>query len=108
MRVSWRDNCRTGCHIDNRLCGFHFTGNPEDGTDCAVFNSHGFSAWHDSLVLGALGCGAFCTPPAQMARLFHQVLDEEEFRGRFSRIVFAIIDSPSSNNFKPFLKEFSK
>ena len=63
---------------------------------------------HDSLVLGALGCGAFCTPPAQMARLFHQVLDEEEFRGRFSKIVFAIIDSPSSNNFKPFLKEFSK
>ena len=63
---------------------------------------------HDSLVLGALGCGAFCTPPAQMARLFHQVLDEEEFQGRFSKIVFAIIDSPSSNNFKPFLKEFSK
>ena len=63
---------------------------------------------HDSLVLGALGCGAFCTPPAQMARLFHQVLDEEEFLGRFSKVVFAIIDSPSSNNFKPFLKEFSK
>ncbi|MBO7111735.1 MAG: TIGR02452 family protein [Bacteroidaceae bacterium] len=63
---------------------------------------------HDSLVLGALGCGAFCTPPAQMARLFHQVLDEEEFRGRFSKIVFAIIDSPSSNNFKPFRKEFQK
>ena len=63
---------------------------------------------HDSLVLGALGCGAFCTPPAQMARLFHQVLDEEEFRDRFRKIVFAIIDSPSSNNFKPFLKEFSK
>jgi uncharacterized protein (TIGR02452 family) len=63
---------------------------------------------HDSLVLGALGCGAFCTPPAQMARLFHQVMDEEEFLGRFSKIVFAIIDSSSSNNFKPFLKEFSK
>ena len=63
---------------------------------------------HDSLVLGALGCGAFCTPPAQMARLFHEVLDEEEFVDRFSKIVFAIIDSPSSNNFKPFLKEFSK
>ena len=63
---------------------------------------------HDSLVLGALGCGAFCTPPAQMARLFHQVLDEEEFVDRFRKIVFAIIDSPSSNNFKPFLKEFSR
>ena len=63
---------------------------------------------HDSLVLGALGCGAFCTPPAQMARLFHEVLDEKEFEGRFSKIVFAIIDGPSSNNFKPFSKEFSK
>ena len=63
---------------------------------------------HDSLVLGALGCGAFCTPPAQMARLFHEVLDEPEFQGRFSKIVFAIIDSPSSNNFKPFQKEFQK
>ena len=60
---------------------------------------------HDSLVLGALGCGAFCTPPAQMAHLFHQVLDEPEYRGRFKKIVFAIIDSPSSNNYKPFLKE---
>ena len=62
---------------------------------------------HDSLVLGALGCGAFCTPPAQMARLFHEVLDEPEFDGRFRKIVFAIIDSASSNNYKPFLKEFS-
>ena len=63
---------------------------------------------HDSLVLGALGCGAFCTPPAQMARLFHQVLDEQELQGRFKKIVFAIIDSPSSNNFKPFRKEFQE
>ena len=63
---------------------------------------------HDSLVLGALGCGAFCTPPAQMARLFHEVMDENEFQGRFRKIVFAIIDSPSSNNFKPFSKEFAK
>lgn len=60
---------------------------------------------HDSLVLGAMGCGAFCTPPAQMARLFHEVLDEPEFDGRFRKIIFAIIDSPSSNNFKPFKKE---
>ena len=63
---------------------------------------------HDSLVLGALGCGAFCTPPAQMARLFHEVIDEQEFQGRFKKIVFAIIDSPSSNNYQPFSKEFAK
>lgn len=66
----------------------------------------GFINGHDSLVLGALGCGAFCTPPAQMARLFHEVMAELEFEGRFQRIVFAIIDSPHSNNFKPFYKEF--
>ena len=63
---------------------------------------------HNSLVLGALGCGAFCTPPAQMARLFHQVMNEQEFQGRFSKMVFAIIDSPSSNNYQPFKKEFVK
>ena len=63
---------------------------------------------HDSLVLGALGCGAFCTPPSQMARLFHEVFSESEFQGRFSKIVFAIIDGPSSNNFKPFKKEFTR
>ena len=62
---------------------------------------------HDSLVLGALGCGAFCTPPAQMARLFHEVINEQEFQCRFKKIVFAIIDSPSSNNFQPFSREFS-
>ena len=60
---------------------------------------------HDSLVLGALGCGAFCTPPAQMSRLFHLVLDEAEFQGRFRKIVFAITDSANSNNFKPFSRE---
>lgn len=62
---------------------------------------------HDSMVLGAFGCGAFCTPPAQQARLFHQVIDEPEFHGRFRKLAFAIIDSPNSNNYKPFSKEFT-
>ena len=60
---------------------------------------------HDSLVLGALGCGAFCTPPAQMARLFREVMAEIQFLGRFRKIVFAIIDGASSNNYIPFKKE---
>ena len=33
---------------------------------------------HDSLVLGAFGCGAFRNPPAHIARLFHEVMEEEE------------------------------
>lgn len=61
---------------------------------------------HDSLVLSAFGCGAFCTPPVQMAELFHQVIFEPEFQGRFRKIEFAVIDTPNSSNFKPFHKEF--
>lgn len=62
---------------------------------------------HDSMVLGAFGCGAFCTPPAQQATLFHQVLEESEFRNRFRKLTFAILDTANSNNLAPFQKEFS-
>lgn len=34
---------------------------------------------HDSLVLGALGCRAFKNPPAHIAELFHEVMNEKEF-----------------------------
>lgn len=68
---------------------------------------------HDSMVLGALGCGAFCNPPAQIARLFHEVMDEKEFRNHFQVITFAIIEDHNSRrghnpegNFVPFQHEF--
>ena len=68
---------------------------------------------HDSLVLGALGCGAFRNPPRHVARLFHEVMDEPEFRNRYRRIVFAILDDHNAHqkhnpdgNFKPFVDEF--
>ena len=44
----------------------------------------------NNLVLGALGCGAFRNPPRHIAELFAQVLNEPPYRGRFSRVVFAI------------------
>ena len=69
---------------------------------------------HDSLVLGALGCGAFRNPPRHVARLFHEVMDEPEFRNRYRRIVFAILDDHNAHqkhnpegNFKPFADEFA-
>ena len=34
---------------------------------------------HDSMVLGAWGCGAFKNPPQHIAKLFHQVMEEQEF-----------------------------
>jgi len=67
---------------------------------------------HDALVLGALGCGAFANPPAQVARLFHEVLVEPEFRDQFRRITFAILEDRNSlqnsrtGNFRPFRDEF--
>lgn len=42
------------------------------------------------LVLGALGCGAYRCPPELVAREMKGVLKEEEFRGWFERVVFAV------------------
>ena len=68
---------------------------------------------NDSLVLSAFGCGAYGTPPEQMAMLFADVLASEEYQGMFKVIHFAIIDLPSTNgqhnpngNIVPFKKVF--
>jgi len=69
---------------------------------------------HDSLVLGALGCGAFRNPPRHVARLFHEVMDEPEFKDRYRRIIFAILDDHNAHqkhnpvgNYRPFAEEFN-
>ena len=49
-------------------------------------------AGHDSLVLGAFGCGAFRNPPRQMASLFREVFDEPEFKNKFRLVSFAVLD----------------
>jgi uncharacterized protein (TIGR02452 family) len=68
---------------------------------------------HTQLVLGAFGCGAFKNPPHHIAKLFHEVLDEEEFFSSFTHIVFSITDNHNSykwfnpkGNFIPFKEEF--
>ena len=73
----------------------------------------GLAHSHDSLVLGALGCGAFCNPPAQIACLFHEVLMEKEFADKYRHISFAILedhnsrrDHNSEGNYLPFKREF--
>lgn len=69
---------------------------------------------NDSLVLGALGCGAFHNPPEQIAELFKQVLNEAEFKNKYRRIIFAVIDDFNAHqahnpngNFKPFKEVFA-
>lgn len=43
---------------------------------------------HDALVLGAFGCGAFHNPPEEVARLFHEVMEEEELFMEFNEKVW--------------------
>ena len=62
---------------------------------------------HDSLVLGAFGCGAFRLPPEAVAEQFARALDEPEFNGRFRAVMFAILESGSDSDvrngkFAPF------
>ncbi|CAF1459194.1 unnamed protein product [Adineta steineri] len=68
---------------------------------------------HDSLVLSALGCGAFRNPPDHVAKIFRSAI--EQYAGFFQLIVFAIIDdhnaglnSNPKGNFLPFQHEFKR
>ena len=68
----------------------------------------GLKYGHDALVLGAFGCGAFKNPPAEIARLFHEVIEEPEFKNKYRLITFSIIEDHNSNhqNLRAFEDEF--
>ena len=62
---------------------------------------------HDTLVLGAWGCGAFGNDPRQTARDFRNAL-EKRFDGAFKEVVFAVADwSPERKFLGPFRDEFA-
>ena len=71
---------------------------------------------HDSLVLGAFGCGVFQLKPELVAKYFKQVLDEDEFRGKFHTIVFAMLEGKATprkrveeeGDFAPFYQLFGR
>lgn len=50
---------------------------------------------HDSLVLGAFGCGVFKLKLELVSALFKEILDEKEFKGKFHTIVFALMEGPA-------------
>jgi len=67
-----------------------------------VAQEHG----HDSLVLGAWGCGAFGNDGSQVSAFFKQAL-EEDFKGAFKEVTFAIVDtSPEKKFIGPFAECF--
>ena len=49
---------------------------------------------HRSLILGALGCGAFGHPRGEVARCWKEVFDETEFSGGWwDKVVFAVLET---------------
>ena len=71
---------------------------------------------HDSIVLGAFGCGVNKLPCQAVADQFRRVFDEPEFRAKFRRIVFAIREGRGSarrpveenGKFAPFYATFGR
>lgn len=57
----------------------------------------------DTLVLGALGCGAFANPPNQVAEIFARVL--HRFAGYFDAVYFSILAAPTDPKLAIFQKE---
>jgi uncharacterized protein (TIGR02452 family) len=68
----------------------------------AVAAAHG----HDTLVLGAWGCGVFGNDGEEIAELFGQAL-AGSFQGVFARVVFAVLDWSADRHFiGPFERMF--
>jgi uncharacterized protein (TIGR02452 family) len=79
-----------------------------------VILASGLINGHHAIILSAFGCGAYQNPPNHMAQLFYQVINENEFKNRYKKIVFAIIDDHNSRklhnpfgNIKPFEQAFT-
>jgi uncharacterized protein (TIGR02452 family) len=67
----------------------------------------GLAHAHDSIVLGAWGCGAFGNDGHEIAALFYASL-HERFAGAYGRVIFAIVDwSPEHRFIGPFEKVFA-
>ncbi len=62
---------------------------------------------HDArfAVLGAFGCGAFCNPATEVARLYREELDLR--RADFALVAFAVFDAGyGPDNYTPFVSAF--
>ncbi|KIK52993.1 hypothetical protein GYMLUDRAFT_49573 [Collybiopsis luxurians FD-317 M1] len=68
------------------------------------------AAWNGQkyLVLGAMGCGAYACPPRVVAMEMRTILLDPEFKGRFTKVVFAVYSAPGNGvrNFGIFEEVF--
>ena len=62
---------------------------------------------HQTVVLGAWGCGVFKNDPTNVAQWLHDALQSERFQGAFRKVIFAVLDRSREERFiGPFLKMF--
>jgi uncharacterized protein (TIGR02452 family) len=69
-----------------------------------IFLRQALASNHDAVVLGALGAGAFGGDGEQVAKIYTEVLEENEFLHQFKHVRFAIKDDHNGANFKKFAK----
>jgi uncharacterized protein (TIGR02452 family) len=63
----------------------------------------------EALVLGAFGCGVFQNNPYAIANHFKKALEDERFKGKFQKVVFAIYEnSPQKEIYRIFQQAFQK
>ena len=66
---------------------------------------------HDSLVLGAFGCGAYNNPNRKVAELFKDVLANGIYANRLRKVIFAVMDrhpEDQNGNFAVFKEVIEK
>lgn len=69
---------------------------------CMIFKTAAYHG-HDTIILSALGCGAFKCPAEQVAKLFNLAI--KKYKKYFKHIVFAMeqpVDNMSKNNYEIF------
>ena len=60
-----------------------------------------------NLILGPMGCGGLYNIPETVANLFFCILKEEEFKNKFERVYFAILDKETYEAFDKELGAFN-
>lgn len=49
-----------------------------------------------------MGCGAYECPPRQVAEEMKAIILEDEFKGRFKEVAFAVYSTPRNRNYEIF------
>lgn len=60
-----------------------------------------------SIVLGAFGCGVFGNSAQDVARMWKELLIDEEYGYFFNEVCFSVLDTPRSDNYRVFETQFA-